>query len=99
MKKILIALISFVYLQATAQIKMPAASPTQTITQEFGLGKIDIVYSRPSLKGRAAFGEGSLLAPNGIVWRTGANAATKITFSDPAGCVISLCGRQSNCCP
>lgn len=79
----MIALTSFICLQATAQIKMPAASPTQTISQEFGLGKIDLVYSRPSLKGRAAFGEGSLLAPNGIVWRTGANAATKITFSDP----------------
>jgi len=83
MKKILIALTSIICLQATAQIKMPAASPTQTLSQEFGLGKVDIVYSRPGLKGRTAFGEGSLLAPNGIVWRTGANSATKVTFSDP----------------
>ena len=66
-----------------AQVKMPAPSPTQTLTQDFGLGKIEIVYSRPSLKGRPAFGAGSLLAPIGDVWRTGANGATKLTFSDP----------------
>jgi hypothetical protein len=66
-----------------AQVKMPAPSPAQTLTQEFGLGKIEIVYSRPSLKGRAVFGAGSLLAPIGDVWRTGANGATKLTFSDP----------------
>jgi len=83
MKKIFIALTSIICLQATAQIKMPAASPTQTLSQDFGLGKIEIVYSRPSLKGRSVFGEGSLLAPTGAVWRTGANAATKVSFSDP----------------
>ena len=83
MKKILFALTTLLSLSATAQIKMPAASPTQTLTQDFGLGKIEIVYSRPGLKGRAAFGNGTLLAPTGIVWRTGANGATKVTFSDP----------------
>ena len=83
MKKILVALVTILGFSANAQIKMPAPSPAQTISQDFGLGKIEIVYSRPSLKGRAAFGNGSLLAPNGIVWRTGANGATKITFSDP----------------
>lgn len=82
MKKIFFALVSLVYLQATAQVKMPAASPTQTISQEFGLGKIELVYSRPSLKGRAVFGKGSLLAPTGVIWRTGANNATKISFTD-----------------
>lgn len=35
-----------------------------------------IVYSRPQLKGR----ELSKLAPNGKIWRTGANEATEITF-------------------
>lgn len=83
MKKILFAIGSFLSLTAMAQVKMPAASPAQTLTQEFGLGKIEIVYSRPSLKGRPAFGAGSLLAPIGDVWRTGANGATKLTFSDP----------------
>lgn len=83
MKKIIVALFAIIGLTANAQIKMPAASPTQTLSQDFGLGKIDITYSRPGLKGRAAFGNGSLLAPFGIVWRTGANSATKVTFSDP----------------
>ena len=83
MKKILFVLTTLLSLSATAQVKMPAASPTQTLIQDFGLGKIEIVYSRPGLKGRAAFGNGSLLAPTGIVWRTGANGATKVSFSDP----------------
>jgi hypothetical protein len=83
MKKILFVIGSFLSLTAMAQVKMPAASPTQTLTQEFGLGKLEIVYSRPSLKGRSVFGAGSLLAPIGDVWRTGANGATKLTFSDP----------------
>ena len=83
MKRIIFALITLVGLSANAQIKMPAASPTQTLSQDFGLGKIEIVYSRPGLKGRAAFGNGTLLAPLGSVWRTGANGATKVTFSDP----------------
>jgi len=82
MKKILFVLMTVLGLSATAQVKMPAASPTQTLSQDFGLGKIDITYSRPSIKGRTVFGNGSLLAPFGIVWRTGANGATKITFSD-----------------
>lgn len=83
MKRILFAVLTLIGLSASAQIKMPAASPTQTLSQDFGLGKIEIVYSRPSLKGRSVFGTGSLLAPFGEVWRTGANGATKSTFSDP----------------
>ena len=83
MKKILFVLATVLSMAVTAQVKMPAASPTQTLIQDFGLGKIEIVYSRPSLKGRAAFGNGSILAPTGIVWRTGANGATKVTFSHP----------------
>jgi len=42
---------------------------------------VTIDYSRPSLKGREAFGEKSPLAPNGEVWRTGANEATTFTVS------------------
>ena len=82
MKKILFVLMTVLGLSATAQVKMPAASPTQTLSQDFGLGKIEITYSRPGIKGRTVFGNGSLLAPYGIVWRTGANGATKITFTD-----------------
>lgn len=62
-----------------AQLKVPAPSPSQTIKQSFGLGDITVEYSRPSVKGRVIFGD---LVPYGKIWRTGANATTKITFSD-----------------
>jgi hypothetical protein len=67
---------------AQAQIRTPAASPLSTVTQRVGLTDVTIVYSRPSLKGRAAFGDKSPLAPLGQRWRTGANATTSIKFSD-----------------
>lgn len=66
-----------------AQIAMPAPSPTQTIIQNFGAGTITLTYSRPSIRGRSVFGENTLLAPLNKPWRTGANAATKIKFTDP----------------
>jgi tetratricopeptide (TPR) repeat protein len=61
---------------------MPAASPTQTIIQDFGMGKIELTYSRPGIKGRKLFGANSELAPFGKPWRTGANAPTRIRFTD-----------------
>ncbi|MBS9524575.1 DUF2911 domain-containing protein [Litoribacter ruber] len=60
------------------QIQMPQASPEATLSQKIGLTDVKIEYSRPSMKGRKIFGE---LVPYGKVWRTGANAATIITFS------------------
>src|ERR1700712_4737370 len=59
--------------------RIPGASTTQTITQDFSLGKIIITYSRPNVKERKIFGG---LQPFGEVWRTGANAATTITFTE-----------------
>jgi hypothetical protein len=83
MKKILwFAVLGFAY-SANAQIKMPAASSAQTVVQDFGMGKLELSYSRPNIKGRAVFKENSELAPLGKVWRTGANAATKLTVNDP----------------
>ncbi|TWR30535.1 DUF2911 domain-containing protein [Mucilaginibacter pallidiroseus] len=61
------------------QPRIPESSSTQTIIQDFGLGKITITYSRPNVKGRKIFGG---INPFGEVWRTGANAATIITFSE-----------------
>lgn len=67
-------------LQGNAQgLKMPQASSAQTLTQEFGLGSVKIQYSRPNVKGRKVFGD---LVPWGRVWRTGANSATTLTFTD-----------------
>jgi tetratricopeptide (TPR) repeat protein len=67
---------------AEAQITTPQPSPKSTVTQRVGLTDITITYSRPSLKGRTAFGAASPLAPLGKRWRTGANATTTIKFSD-----------------
>jgi hypothetical protein len=81
MKKILIAvalLAGPAALQAQA-LRTPAPSPTETFKQEFGLGSIEVSYSRPAMKGRKVFGD---LVPFGKVWRTGANNATTVTFSD-----------------
>ena len=60
--------------------KFPAQSPAATVTQEVGLTKIEVAYSRPGVKGRKIFGGTEAF---GRVWRTGANTATKITFSTP----------------
>ena len=62
------------------KLEFPAPSPACTIKQRVGLTDIEIVYSRPSAKGREIFGN---VVPFGTVWRTGANNATKITFSTP----------------
>lgn len=80
MKKLLFALATLVALNASAQgLKTPAASPGQTISQDFGLSKVTINYSRPAMKGRKIFGD---LVPFGAQWRTGANGPTTITFGE-----------------
>ena len=58
--------------------EMPAPSPAASTMQRVGLTDVEINYSRPSVKGRTIFGE---LVPFGEVWRTGANASTKVKFS------------------
>jgi len=68
----------FTYNQTFAQISTPQPSPSVKIDQAFGLGSVMIDYSRPSMKGRAIFGD---LVPYGSIWRTGANRSTKLTFS------------------
>jgi hypothetical protein len=81
MKKpiILVALFLGAFSWLQAQIQTPAASPSAKVEQRIGLVDVTVEYSRPSVKGREIFGD---LVPFDAVWRTGANAATKITFSD-----------------
>lgn len=62
------------------KLEFPAASPAATLKQRVGLTDIEINYSRPSVRGRKIFGG---LEAYGAVWRTGANSATKISFSTP----------------
>ena len=61
-------------------------SPKAVLTQKVGLTDVIITYSRPGLKGRDL----ATLAPNGKVWRTGANEATVFTISNP----ISIGGKE-----
>ena len=89
MKKNFFTLLMLIGITSMAQIKMPAPSSTQTITQDFGMGKIELTYSRPNIKNRQLFKEGSELAPLGKVWRTGANSATRIKVTDP----IEIAGK------
>jgi tetratricopeptide (TPR) repeat protein len=65
--------------QAQTKLSMPPLSPTTHIHQNFSTSYIDLTYSRPSLRGRGAFGK---LVPNGTVWRTGANTITKVRFGE-----------------
>lgn len=62
-----------------SQLKVPTLSPFAEAKQEVGLTTLELSYARPSKKGRTVFGD---LVPYGKIWRTGANASTKLTFSE-----------------
>lgn len=72
-----------------AQIKTPAPSPSCEVNQRVGLSDFTIDYSRPSAKDRTIFASDGLV-PYGNLWRTGANASTKVTFSDD----VMIDGRE-----
>jgi len=78
---ILLTLVSVAaWAQAPApQVNYPRASPRAVLTQTIGTTDMTITYSRPGAKGRTIWGG---LVPYDKVWRTGANEATKISFSD-----------------
>lgn len=76
--KLITLLLVFTGISIQAQIKAPQPSPTSKIEQAVGLTDVTLEYSRPSMRGRAIFGN---LVPFGEKWRNGANANTKITFS------------------
>lgn len=78
-KLISLLLVVFAATSALAQVRTPRPSPSATLTQTVGLTDITIKYSRPGVKGRTIWGG---LVPYDKVWRTGANEATTIAFSD-----------------
>lgn len=79
-KTILSAMMLLVATSAFAQqVRTPRPSPQASLTQTIGLTDVTIKYSRPGVKGRTIWGD---LVPYDKVWRTGANEATTITFSD-----------------
>ncbi|HET6150685.1 MAG TPA: DUF2911 domain-containing protein [Polyangia bacterium] len=63
---------------ALADLELPRPSPGAKVSQEVGLTQISVDYSCPGVKGRKIWGD---LVPYDKLWRTGANAATKVTFS------------------
>src|ERR1700681_4270833 len=68
---------------ALAQLQPPLPSPNATVAQTIGMTKIEIAYSRPHVKGPTRKEERVIwgaLVPYDQVWRTGANAVTKVSF-------------------
>lgn len=89
MKNIISVLLLVASTWVQAQIKTPAMSPMASNSQTVGITEISMRYGRPSVRGRVIFGENGLL-PYGEVWRTGANAANKFTFSE----AVSVGGKM-----
>jgi len=91
MKKLFIAFILLAGMGGSkglkAQITTPKLSPHSVLVQEVGFNEITIDYSRPGVKDRVIFGD---LVPYGKIWRTGANASTKLKFKDD----VTIEGRE-----
>jgi hypothetical protein len=82
MRKSLILVALLVFATAAAaqqQLNLPRVSPKASLMQTVGTTDITINYNRPGVKGRTIWGG---LVPYDQVWRTGANEATTIEFSE-----------------
>ena len=64
---------------AEEKLEFPQVSQHAVVKQRVGLTDIEIDYSRPNKNNREIYGG---LVPYGKLWRTGANAPTRIKFSD-----------------
>ena len=103
----LLAVVCFFTNDAIGQIRMPAASTTVKMETTIGLTDVMLTYARPSVKGRTIFAADGLV-PFGKIWRLGANAATKIEFSEDvkiagqdvkAGAYAVLCKPEADMYP
>jgi len=85
MKKATFILVVMVFVSLMAgglwaqEIKFPTVSQKASVTQVVGLTDITVNYFRPGVKGRVIWGG---LVPYDKTWRTGANNATTIEFSN-----------------
>lgn len=78
-QKIYTLLFMCLALNMFAQVQAPQPSPATIISQVVGLTMFTLDYARPAARDRKVFGN---LVSFDKKWRTGANANTKITFSD-----------------
>src|SRR5438094_6469435 len=69
------------------KIEVDATSKHAVVKKRVGLTDVEVDYSRPNKNEREIFGG---LVPYGKLWRTGANAVTKIKFSD----AVTLGGKE-----
>src|SRR5450759_2411024 len=79
---IVLAALAVAAAPALGQLATPLPSPNATVSQTIGVTKVEVVYSRPHVKGPTRKEERVIwggLVPYDKVWRTGANAVTKIT--------------------
>ena len=81
MRKLAILTIALLVAAATQaqQLNLPRPSPKASLMQNVGTTEITINYNRPGVKNRQIWGA---LVPYDAVWRTGANEATTIQFSE-----------------
>ena len=77
-KSISLFLVLFASISLIAQPTLPSLSPAASLKATVGVTDISIDYSAPGARERKVFGG---LVPFGQLWRTGANMATKVTFS------------------
>ncbi len=90
MKKLAVLIAVFAVFQVAAvqaQDDKKPLSPKETVTGKAGGASVEIVYSRPSSRGRKMIGGNE---PFGQVWRTGANEATTIEFDK----AVKIEGKQ-----
>lgn len=77
--RVAVACLACIASTAVAQVpELPAQSPKARAEQRVGVTDFSVDYSSPAVKGRPIWGT---LVPFDQVWRTGANAATKLTAS------------------
>ena len=79
MKKLILVVATSLLVGTSFGQYLPTPSPLAKAEQKVGVSDLSLEYSTPSAKGRTIFGD---LVPYDKLWRTGANANTKITFSD-----------------
>ncbi len=65
--------------EAPEEDKSTRKSPPRKAEGEIGSAMVTVNYGSPSVRGRSIYGD---LVPYNEIWRTGANEATTITFSE-----------------